>query len=148
MAVEVSRSANVRWRRTIALIGEHVAVLAVGIALWFGSLFVDALLRFRFDTPIIPARLVLFLLAFAMTVRVRNPSLTLLVALAWLGSGLYFYVVDRHSSASHYGDRLARYSLAWSIEMALIFVTSGGAGMLWLRRTSTSPPKSIDQPAG
>ena len=88
--------------------------------------------------------LVLFLLAFAMTVRVRNPSLALLVALAWLGSGLYFYVVDRHESVSRYSDRLARYSLVWSIEMALIFVIGGVAGMLWLRRTSS--PTAMSRP--
>jgi hypothetical protein len=130
-----------QMRRVAVTGGEHIAALAISVALWFGSLFLDAILRIRFGTPIIPAQLVLFLLAFAMTVRVRNPSLAVIVALAWLGFGVYAYLINRHALQPHgFGDRLARYELAWSIETALVVLAGGVAAMVWLRRTPDRTP--------
>ena len=52
-------------RRIAATVSEHVAVLVVGGAIWFGSLMLNAFLRYRLDTPLLPTELVLFLVSDA-----------------------------------------------------------------------------------
>jgi len=70
------------------------------------------------------------------------------VALAWIGFGIYDYVINRHALQPHgFGDRLARYALAWTIETALVVLAGGAAAMVWLRRTSVhTPSRPLDQP--
>ena len=78
----------------------------------------------------------------------RSGGTGVFASLAWVGFGVYAYVVNRHALDAHgYSDRIARYELGWSIETALVVLIGAAAGILLLRRSSSqSPPTSIDQP--